>query len=217
MTDPSNDDALTVAAGGRELDVALGAAPAGRLVFATGAAHLKLRADPALDRMLRARFEGSPPRASLEDETVMFRYPRLGPPFEWRRRRGDVTLSATIPWEIDVRGGAADVDADLRRLHLLSLRIGSGASGVEVELPPPQGVVAVTIGGGASNLRLNRPAEIPIRLRVRGGTSKLTFDDDSFGAIGGATKLQSSGFDGQPDYYEISIGGGASRLSIRTR
>jgi hypothetical protein len=211
---PSGGPALTVSPGGRDVEVALGAFPAGRLVFANGAAHLTLRADPALDRMVRARFAGSPPRASLDDETLTFRYPRVGHPFDWRRRRADVTLSASVPWEIDVRGGAAAVDADLRGLRLLSLRIGAGASGVEVRLPPPAGSVPVTIGGGASHVRLLRPAEVPVRLQIRAGASRLAFDEEAFGAIGGRVRLQSDGFDEQTDRYEISVGGGASRLSI---
>lgn len=209
-----SSSALTVGPDGREVEVALGAAPAGRLVFANGLAHLTLRADPGLDRLVRARFEGSPPIARLDGETLTFRYPRVPRPFDWRQRRGDVTLSTSVPWEIDVRGGAAAVEADLRAVHLLSLRIGAGASGIEIELPPPVGAVSVAIGGGASNVRLVRPAEVPVRLQIRGGSSKLAFDEEAFGAVGGRTRLQSPGFDEQADRYEISVGGGASRLTV---
>ncbi|MFN8234392.1 MAG: hypothetical protein U0V56_13310 [Actinomycetota bacterium] len=214
MNAPGNDGPLTVSDDGRDVEVALGAAPAGRLVFANGTAQLTLRADPSLDRMARARFEGSSPKASLEDETLTFRYPRVGRPFDWRRRRADVTVTTSIPWEIDIRSGAASVVADLRGVVLLGFRVGGGASSVEISLPPPVGAVPVTIGGGASHLRLLRPAEVPVRLLVKGGASKLAFDDESLGAVGGRVRLQSDGFTEAQDRYEVSIGGGASELTV---
>jgi hypothetical protein len=125
-----------------------------------------------------------------------------------------LTLTTSVPWELDVHGGAANLDADLRGVELLSLRIGSGASGLEISLPPPVGAVAVTIGGGVSNVRILRPAEVPVRLQVRGGASKLTFDDESLGAVGGRLRLQSDGFAERHDRYEITVGGGASRLTV---
>jgi hypothetical protein len=216
MSQRRNDGPLRVTDDGHDVEVAIGAAPAGRLVFPNGAAQLMLRTDPALGLMARARFEGSPPKASLEGETLTFRYPRLGRPFEWRRRRADVTISTTVPWEIDVPGGASGVEADLRGVELLALRIGGGASHVEVILPPPIGAVAVTVGGGASNVRLARPAEVPVRLQVGGGSSKLAFDDQELGAVGGRVRLMSDGFADAEDRYEISVGGGASHLTVGT-
>jgi hypothetical protein len=214
MASTKGSGGLTVSPDGREVDVALGAAPAGRLVFANGAAQLRLAVGAGLDRLVRARFDGTAPKAVLEGETLTFRYPRMGLPPDWRRRRAEVTLSASVPWEIQVKGGAATVDADLRGLRLLSLRIGAGASGVEVRLPPPEGAVPVTIGGGASHVSLSRPAEVPVSLRIRGGASHLSFGEESFGAIGGPVNLQSDHFREQTDRYEISVGGGASRLTI---
>ena len=214
MHDATNGP-LTVSADGNDISVALGAAPAGRLQFANGTAHLTLRTDPDLDQMLRAHFEGSAPKASMTRETLTFRYPRVGRPFDWRRRRAEVTLTTAVPWEIDVRGGAAQVDADLRGVELLGFRIG-GCSGIEVLLPPPIGIVPISIGGGASDVRLLRPDEVPVRLQIRGGASQLAFDDERFGAIGGRVRLQSDGFDERADRYEITVGGGASKLTIGT-
>jgi hypothetical protein len=210
------NDGFTITDEGREVTVALGAAPAGRLSFPHGAPQLTLRAVPDLDAMLRARFEGSPPKASLDAESIVFRYPRINRPFEWRSRRGEISLSTTVPWEIEIPGGAANVEAELEGLELLGLRIGGGASQVEVALPPPIGAVPVAIGGGASQVRLRRPAEVPVRLQVRGGASKLAFDEQSFGAIGGRTQLQSDGYRETADRYEITIGGGASHLTVST-
>jgi hypothetical protein len=205
---------LTVTDEGHEVSVALGAAPAGRLVFSNGSASLSLRADAGLGEMAHARFTGTPPGVSLDAETLTFRYPRLSRPFEWRGRRADVTLTTTVPWDIDIRGGAATVEVDLAGVELLGFRIGGGASSVTIQLPPPVGTVPVAIGGGASNVTVLRPAEVPVRLQIRGGASKLAFDEQSLGAVGGRTQLQSEGFREVNDRYEVTIGGGASNLTV---
>jgi len=209
-------DALTITNDGRDMRVALGAAPAGRLTFPNGAPQLTVRAVPDLDAMLWARFEGSPPKATLDAESIVFRYPRINRPFEWRSRRGEISLSTTVPWEIEIPGGAARVEATLDGIELLGLRIGGGASEVEITLPPPIGAVPVSIGGGASQVTVRRPTEVPVRLQIRGGASKLAFDEQSFGAIGGRTQLQSEGFREAADRYEITIGGGASHVTVAT-
>jgi hypothetical protein len=210
------NDGLTITEDGHVVVMALGAAPAGRLSFPHGAPQMVVRAVPDLDAMLRARFEGTPPKASLDAESIVFAYPRVTRPLEWRSRHGEVSLSTSVPWEIEIPGGAAKVDADLARIELLGLRIGGGASQVEIALPPPMGVVPVAIGGGASHVTLRRPGEVPVRLQVRGGASKLAFDEQSFGAIGGRTQLQSDGFREAADRYEITVGGGASHLTVTT-
>ncbi len=206
-------DMLRIEDGGREVWVAHGAAPAGRLHFVNGAAGLTLNASSELDTMLHARFGGTPPKTSMDAETVTFGYPRLSRPFEWRGRSADVQVSTKVPWEIDLRGGA-NVTADLRGLELLEFRIDGGASQVEIELPPPIGAVQVSIRGGASQVRIRRPGEVPVRVQVRGGAAQLTVDEQTFGAIGGKTQLQSDGFREEGDRYEISIGGGASKLTV---
>jgi hypothetical protein len=144
-------DALTISEDGRDVSVALGAAPAGRLTFPHGAPLLTIKAVSDLDAMLRERFEGSPPKASLDAESIVSGI------------RGSVVRSSGGPGEATScarrrflgdrdPGEAANCDADLRGLELLGLRIGGGASQVEISLPPPIGAVAVAIGGGVSHV-----------------------------------------------------------------
>ena len=63
-------------------------------------------------------------------------------------------------------------------------------------------------------MTVRRPSEVPVRLQIRGGASKLAFDEQAFGAVGGRTQLQSEGFREVADRYEIAIGGGASNLTV---
>ena len=133
---------LTVTDEGREVSVALGAAPAGT----ARVRERKRESDAPRGRRARCRWRTLGSRArrrasSLEAETLTIRYPRLSRPFEWRGRRADVTLTTTVPWDIDIRGGAATVEVDLVGVELLGFRIGGGASEVTIQLPPPMGTV----------------------------------------------------------------------------
>lgn len=205
---------LQIAEGGREATVALGAIPSGRLEFVSGAAHLRIGADPDLGELMRARFQGPPPRVSVERGSVVVRYPGLPMPTGWRRRRVDVTLNPSVSWELAIRRGVADARVDLQGMDVTAVSIGGGSSDVEVLLPQPRRPVGIRIAGGAKSLRLLRPKGVPVRLRVGGGSSKLAFDEQSFGAIGGGVRLQSERFDEAGPSYDIRVGGGASRLTI---
>ncbi|WP_273846434.1 MarR family winged helix-turn-helix transcriptional regulator [Rubrobacter calidifluminis] len=203
---------------GGEFSAPLGSARSGRLVFAGGAARLILRADSGMDDLYRARFEGPVPKVEVADGIVTFRYPRrLGVLFEWRNRSGgEVTLSTAVPWEVEVRGGAYKVEADLSGLRLTSFVLTRGFSNVALTLPEPSGVVPIRLSGGASKVTIRRPAGVEAHLNMRGGASKLVFDGQSFEAVGGTLRLQSPDSHNAADRYEIEISGGASEITVTT-
>ncbi|MDF2743652.1 MAG: transcriptional regulatory protein [Actinomycetia bacterium] len=108
----------------------------------------------------------------------------------------------------------AHLDADLRDLRLEALELGQGASQVEVRLPRPAGVVPVRIRGGASQVRIRRPAGVPVQLRVGRGVADLRFDEQEWGAVGGGLRLVTPEATQVPDRYEIEIASGATHLEI---
>lgn len=209
---------LRAASGGEDGDefaVPLGSVKSGRLVFANGAARLTIRADPTMDDLYRARFEGPPPKVEVEGGAVTFRRSRRFTLFGSRGHSEDVTLNASVPWEIEVRGGTAWVEADLSGLELSSFVLKGGVSELELTLPEPSGDVPVRLSGGASKVNVRRPAGVQARINLKGGASKLTFDGQSFDAVGGTVRLRSTGYDGAADRYEIEVSGGASEVTIR--
>ncbi len=201
----------------REFSAPLGPEGEGRLIFVAGASHLTVRADPDAKELYRARFEGPRPTVRTEGGTVTIRYPRRPRPLDWRKREGEVDLNSSIPWSVELRGGAAQIEANLRLLTLRSLDLRGGASRLSLELPGPSGTVPVRLSGGASNVSIRRPAGTAARLRVKGGASQLLFDGQSIGAVGGYVSLHSEGYaEASPDRYEIEISGGASNVSVET-
>lgn len=198
----------------------IGVATHGRLAFVRGASLVTLTADPALLTLFQARFEGPEPQVQAADGAVTIRYRRLSLA-EWARyallwgqHASTIALNARLPWQISIQGGVAKLGADLRALRLSALVVSGGASEVAIELPPPAGVVAIRIAGGANRVTLRRPAHSAAQVLVHGGASQIAFDEQSFGAIGGAVRLASPGAAHAADRYEIEIAGGASNLTI---
>jgi hypothetical protein len=225
-TDPMNPRHPTTARGAAPGDHAgsgghfaapLGSLKNGRLRFRNAAHRAVIRADSHLQGLYRASFGDRRPTVGVRSGIVTILYPRI-PADDWLNRRSErlaeVELNANIPWDVEVRGGASRLLADMRRLCLGSLKVAGGASRLEVVLPAPSGIVTVVILGGASNVIIRRPQGVAARLRVDGGATNLAFDDMHIGVAGGELDLQSGDYDGAADHYDIAVTGGANNLSI---
>lgn len=199
---------------GAELATPLGSVTSGRLVFTNGASRLTLRAGSAMDDLYRANFEGPAPKINVEDGVVTVSYSRRSRFLDWRSHSSQVTLNAAVPWEIELRGGASRIDADLSGLELTSFVITTGFSDITVTLPEPTGIIPIRLSGGASRVTIRRPAGVQARLTVKGGFSKLTFDQQ-LDTMGVKMQFQSPGYDGASNRYEIELSGGASEITIQ--
>jgi hypothetical protein len=194
-----------------ELAAPLGSVEVGHLVFLRGASHLTIGADGSMDELFRARFDGKVPDVGVEDGTVAVRYrPSLRP------TRTEITLSGRIPWDIEGRWGMSHVVVDLEDLELVGLEISGGCSHAELRLSRPGRAVRVRFGGGASHVELIRPAGVPVGVHIGGGASKLALDDVRLGSVGGKTDWRSPDYDEAAARYDIEIGAGASRVTVRT-
>jgi DNA-binding MarR family transcriptional regulator len=201
---------------GGDFSAPLGGVGSGRLVFSSWASRLVLRADAAMDELYRASFEGTAPDVKVEGGTVTFRYPRRLRLFDWSKLGADVALNAAVPWRIELRGGASEVAAELGGLDLSGLEVRGGASSIRVELPEPSGTVPVRIAGGASEIVVRRPAHVAARVRLKGWASQLTFDDQTFGAVGSDVRLQSPGYEDAAGRYDVEVTGSASNVTLTT-
>ncbi len=191
----------------------LGAITHGRLRFAAGATRLALRGEPIRD-LYRATFEGRRPVVTFDPSgEVSFQYKG----FSWflaRNVAAQVTLTTAVPWAIEIRRGVTHLSADLRELHLTSVDITGGVSESQLSLPAPHGTATLRVSGGASRLLVRRPRGTAVQLSIRGGASNLVFDDQRLGAVGGATRLATQGWDTATDRWAIELTGGSSDFSV---
>jgi len=198
----------------------LGSSRSGRLRFANGAHRIAIQADLHLRGLYRARFEDRMPIVGVHGGIVTIRCPRV-PSCNWTsdrpERTAEVALNAGIPWDVEVRGSASRLTANLSGLRLGSLKVAGGVSRLEVVLPAPLGTVTVVILGGASNVAIRRPEGVAARLRVDGGATDLRFDDRHIGAAGGELDLRSRDYDAATDRYDIAVTGGANNVNVERR
>jgi DNA-binding MarR family transcriptional regulator len=219
-----------------EFTAPLGNLKRGKLVFATGASDVTIRGDASLNALYLARFEGSPPLIQAQDGVVTVKHQHR-PHFEWSSRSfgelkvnvslpwqlgwlmrtvGNVSLNTSIPWEIEIRAGASHFSVDLTGMQLESLRVKGGASQATLTLPRPVGTVPITIGTGASQVTIHRPAGVPTRVHVHKGANQVNLDAQYFGAIGGEMHWEGPDYESAKDRIDITISGGASHLVIDT-
>jgi len=205
-------------AGGADGDFSapLGDVGSGRLVVSSGGTLLTLRADPGMTELYRASFAGTVPEVKAEGGTVTIRYPQRLRLFNRHQQAAEVALSAAIPWQIAIKGGASAVIAELGGLDLAGLEVEGGASEIRLDLPDPSGTVRVRIAAGASDVSVRRPPGVAARVRVKGWASALTFDDQIFGDMVTDVRLQSPGYEDAPRRYDIVVSGSGSQFTLTT-
>jgi DNA-binding MarR family transcriptional regulator len=215
MTPPAAaaGDTSAPAEPGSDVTAPLAGVTLGRLVLTRGAAKVTISADDALTELYRGHFDVAP-QIRVDRGRITIDQKRRFRPFDLRATRSDIWLNPAVPWEVFLKGGMWKLSADFRDLELRRLEVGGGASDIEIWLPSPSGAVGVRVSGGASHVRLHRPAGVALRAEVTGGASKLVFDDRSLGSVGGHNRLETPGFATASDRYETRLSGGASELTI---
>jgi predicted transcriptional regulator len=187
-----------------------------RLVVHAEAVQLSLRAGDLAGALYRARFEGPVPDVKVNNGVVTIRYPRsLWVPGK-EKRIAELTLSTAIPWQIALKGGGAQMTAELGALDLLELEANGAGSMFHVELPEPRRVVPIKLGGSGSQFNVLRPSGVAARVQGKGWGSGLVFDDHTVSGMSSDGRLQSLNYEGAALRYDIETSGSGSMFTITT-
>jgi DNA-binding MarR family transcriptional regulator len=196
---------------GAEHAAPIGGLGRARLAFKGGVNQVLIAGSDSIDELYRARFDGQVPQVRLRDGTVTVQYKRR---WSWSGRdlRSDFTLNTRIPWDIDVTGGANQVQAKLGNVDLRSLEVSSGINQLRLSLGRPAGEIPIRLPS-ANSIRIERPAGTAVTLHVSGGAAKVEFDGMKLGAQAHPT-LESAGAADAADRYAVEITGGVSTLAV---
>jgi class 3 adenylate cyclase len=178
------------------------------------ASNVTLGADPSLAELYRTRFEGSPPKVRVRGGVVTVEYGPRFRPADWRRQAAEITLSPSVGWRIEAPRGISGLRADLRGIRLAGVEVQHATTGTELTLPRPVGSVALRFGGGAGDVTIHRPAGTEVRVKVGGGASRVSFDDESFRAVSGEATWKTSAFGQAVDRYDVEFAGGVRGVVI---
>lgn len=183
-------------------------ADAGKLRIERGLRGAKITTDPRLGDLLHGSWRWKP-KVAAQGGAVTLTYPRFGLA---RLGTDEITLNASVPWDISIQGGVREVSADLRGLKLRSLRIEGGAAQLVLLLGKPDGDVDIELMA-ADRVTIRRPENTQVRVHVAKGASQVAVDDQTYGAIGGETVLTTGPIVWKS--YRVNVIG-ARRLRVTT-
>lgn len=183
-----------------------------RLSFDNGTERLTLRADPGLTDLATGRFAEPYPVVWASGHDVHVEYP-LGSRLLRRMRPSEIRLNPAASWSVDVHGGAAHLDADLRGVVLRTMTLHSGAAFGDLRLGTPDGTCTIRLSS-VKDVRIARPAGVPVRLEIARGSTHVSLDARRTGAVGNGLADQTTGYDESPDRYLVLVSGGVDGLTI---
>jgi hypothetical protein len=170
--------------------------------------------DPKLGDLLHGSWRAKP-KVDAADGLVTLTYPRFRLARTARRVRpgkDEITLNATVPWDISLLGGVNRLGADLRGLELRSFRVEGGASRLVLLLGKPDRDVHLDLTS-ADRVTIRRPQGTQVRIRIAKGATNVTVDDQYYRAIGGETILTTGPIVWNDYHLNLT---GARRLRITT-
>jgi DNA-binding MarR family transcriptional regulator len=182
---------------GQTFSAPLGSVSTGRLVFMSGFSDLAIGPDPRSDRLFSAKFAGTPPRVRVRGGVIAIHAIRSAR--QWLNPQGELSFSASIPFNFDLRRGLGKVKADVNPRVEFKTRGRQDSSQVRGEV------------------LLN--TTVPWDIDIRGGLSRLSADLrsvslDSLAITGGASSA--SILLPQPTGWKfLRLVGGASDIAIR--
>jgi hypothetical protein len=200
--------AATAGEGGEPLIGPRREATAGQLHI-HGSRAMTIHADPRLEELYRVDYDGRAPRVEAGEGTVSI-HQRQG-----RRMSCRVGLNTALPWTVSLEHGAWQTTAELGRLALTSFAAEGGVNRLTLILGEPSGVVPVRFAGGVNELLIQRPAGTAVGIYLRRGSSDVSLDGTRLDSVGAGTRWQSAGYESAEDRYEVEVGSGARRITVR--
>lgn len=183
-----------------------------RLSFDNGLERVNLRTGDDAGALLTAAFGEPLPAVWVADWNVHVEYP-LGSRVFRRHHPSSLWLNPAVPWSLDVHGGASEWDADLTDIDVRSVTLHSGAAHIRLTLGRPSRARTIRVGA-VKDLRIERPAGVPVRLEMAKGATKVALDDRRFGAVGGGLLDHTGGYDPDQPHYAVTVAGGADTVTI---
>jgi class 3 adenylate cyclase len=178
------------------------------------AGNITIATDPSLQDLYRARFEGASPRVRVRGGVVAIEYGPRFRPSDWGRQAAEITLNPSVGWRIEASRGLERLHADLSAIQLLGVEVRHDTREAEMTLPRPAGTMLLRFVGGASGVTIRRPAGTAARVRVTGGVSKMTFDDQFYKAVAGEASWKTSDFEQVTDRYDIEFSRGVRDVVV---
>jgi hypothetical protein len=128
-----------------------------------------------------------------------------------------VRLSRDVRWDVVVAGGSQRLTLDLAGATVGRVEVRSGQGSIDATVPEPEGLLALTIAGGAGSVAVHVPDGVPARLDLDAGAGSAALDDDRRSGLGAGTSLTTSGWTGDGDRVEVDATSGVGTVTVDRR
>jgi hypothetical protein len=153
------------------------------------------------------------------DETILdLRMPGESIPMAWPVGTSGglnwtVGLNPNIPLSLNLEVGASRNLLRLTNLQVKNLKLQTGASASEIDLPAHAGSTYVEIHSGVAGVTVRVPEGVAARIRTRGGLAGIDVDTNRFPNMGG--EYRSADYDVAANRIEMDIESGLGGTKIR--
>lgn len=181
----------------------------------------RLRAGPGapVGTLLEGEFNGGVNLETRHDGDILsagLTVPGDFGPFDWPGEGTldwDLRLTQEIPLALDLETGAGETRLNLTDLRVSELRLRSGASSTEIDLPAQAGFTALDLSTGAASVRLHVPQGVAARIHARGGLASIQVDTNRFPQMGNV--YQSPDYALAENRVEIEAETGVGSIDVR--
>jgi HSP20 family molecular chaperone IbpA len=126
--------------------------------------------------------------------------------------RWELALSTVPQITLDLDGGAAEMEVDLRGLRVTDLDVSVGAADVRIVLPET-GILKADVRGGAADINITVPDGVAARITNNSSLSSVNIDTSRFPKFGKV--YESLNFDEADNRVILHINVGAADVTVR--
>jgi hypothetical protein len=148
----------------------------------------------------------APGRIELEQDTSH------GWPWFDRNHDWLAGLTAEVPLDLRIDGGASRNRLDLRELRVRNVELHTGASDTRIVLPRAAGATSIRAETGAASLTLEVPAGVAARIRSRVVLGNVQIDESRFPKSSGG--YESADYATAENRVDIDVQGGVGSLRV---
>lgn len=129
----------------------------------------------------------------------------------------EVRLDPDVRWKIRFTAGAVEHLVDMGGGKVSGVELAGGVTRAELTLPRPSGTVPIQLTGGAGQLLLHVPGNVPARVAVASGAGTVVVDGASRGGVGAGTVFTPPDWESTDDRYDVQAMAGVSVLTVDHR
>jgi hypothetical protein len=123
----------------------------------------------------------------------------------------NIKLNTNPEWEVNIDAGATDLNFDLSKYKVRSVKINGGAGAFKVKVGQPLAETNINVSTGASDVTIEVPNNAACHIKSDSGLSSNTFD--GFNKMNNG-EYETGGFDSAKNKIYIHISGGISDFKV---